>query len=365
MKIENAWLVNFLKKIAASVVVFFVAVPANAQSPADSILQFIKNNKPRASLYLVQNDTVLARQNENMLMPLASTVKIMVAIEFAKQAGKKVIDENSRIPLSELNKYYLFNTDGGAHPAWLQYEKKQQHLVNDSIPLVDVARGMILFSSNANTEFLMDLLGMDNVKNNIQLFGLKKHTALYPVVASLFMYQNPKQLKEEKILKGIKSLSEEQYCRYIFDMHNALKYDTVLKASFNPFDLSMNMQKLWSDRLTASTAKEYAYIGSILNRRKYFDEASYAVLSRVLESVMENPANQSWLKHAGMKGGSTAFVLTKALYATTQKDEKIELAYFFNNLTEKENSKLQKWMNAFELSVLSQPAFRERIKTTF
>ncbi|MFZ1528484.1 MAG: serine hydrolase [Ferruginibacter sp.] len=365
MRIENFGYAGLLKKMAAAMAAALMIIPANAQSPADSILHFIKNNKSRSSLYLVQNDSVLARQNENMLMPLASTVKIMVAIEFAKQAGKKVIDEKSLVPLKELDKYYLFNTDGGAHPAWLQFEKKQNHIVNDSIPLIDVARGMILFSSNANTEYLMDLLGMDNVKNNIQLLGLKKHTALYPVVASLFMYQNPKRLKEEKIIKGIKALDEEHYCRYIFDMHNALKYDTVLKASFNPFDLSMNMQKLWSNRLTASTTKEYAHIGSILNRRKYFDQATYAILSLVLESVMENPANKNWLKHAGMKGGSTAFVLTKALYATTQKEEKIEMAYFFNDLTQAENSKLQKWMNAFELSVLSKPEFRDRIRTLF
>lgn len=336
----------------------------NAQSVADSVLNFIQNNKTRASLYLVKNDTILARQNENRLMPLASTVKIMVAVEFAKQVSAKVINENSPVALKELEKYYLFNTDGGAHPAWLQYEKKQGHLFSDSVKLMDVARGMIIFSSNANTEFLMDLLGMDNVKNNIQLFGLKKHTAIYPVVASLFMYQNPKGIREEKVLKGIRSLSEEQYCRYIYDMHNALKFDTVLKKSFRPFDLSMNMQKAWSDRLTASTAKEYAQVMSILNRRKYFDEKTYSILSGILESVMENPANRTWLKHAGMKGGSTAFVLTKALYATTKEDDKIELAYFFNDLTLSENNKLQKWMNSFELAILSQPGFRQKLKAS-
>ena len=37
--------------------------------------------------------------------------------------------------------------------------------MQDSISLLNVARGMMMFSSNANTEFLMDLLGLDNVKN--------------------------------------------------------------------------------------------------------------------------------------------------------------------------------------------------------
>lgn len=337
------------------------AFSANAQKPEDSLLNFIKENKNRASLYLTQNDTVLAKLNEDKMMPLASTVKILVAIEFAKQVAKKSIAETDMVALTELERYYLPNTDGDAHPNWLAYEKSKGHIIGDSVQLFDVARGMIMFSSNANTEFLMELLGLDNIKNNIELLGLKKHSAIYPMVASLFMYQNPKKKSEVDVLKGIGKLSEQQYCRYIYDMHKALTYDTILKSKFRPQDLSMKMQKVWSERLPRSTTKEYVRIASILNNRAFFDDDTYAVLSGVLESIMENPANKTWLKHAGMKGGSTAWVLTKALYATTQKDERIEMAYFFNNLTINENDKLQGWMNSFELEVLSKAEFRKKI----
>ncbi|MBS1495768.1 MAG: serine hydrolase [Bacteroidetes bacterium] len=352
-----------MKKIFALYFICSICTQLHAQSKADSLLNFIAGNKDRSSIYVLQNDTVLAHVNENTLMPLASTVKIMVAIEFAKQAAAGVVNENARVALNELDKYYLPNTDGGAHPNWLMYEKAQGHIQNDSITLLEVAKGMIMFSSNANAEYLMDLLGIDNVKNNILLFGLKQHTAIYPLVASLFVYQNPRHKSEQSILKGISRLSSEQYCRFIYDMHKALKYDTVLKASFRPQDLSLNMQKAWSDRLPAGTTKEYVKIAQILNERKYFDKKTYQILAEVLEKVMENPANQQWLKHAGMKGGSTAWVLTKALYATLQNDTKIEMAYFFNNLTPAENSRLQTWMNDFELQVLSNPAFRQKLRS--
>ncbi|MEO5942263.1 MAG: serine hydrolase [Ferruginibacter sp.] len=350
-----------MKKLLVFIAVGFFCLQTQAQSNADSLLNFIAKNKDRSSIYLVQNDTVLAHLNENVLMPLASTVKIMVAIEFAKQAAAGVISENKNVALSELNKYYLPNTDGGAHPNWIAYEKSLGHIQNDSIKLINVARGMIMFSSNANTEYLMDLLGLDNVKNNIQLFGLKQHTTIYPLVASLFMYQNPKHKSEESILKGISRLSSEQYCRFIYDMHNALKYDTVLKASFRPQDLTLKMQKAWSDRLPAGTTKEYVRICEILNERKYFDANTYRILSEALESIMENPANRQWLKHAGMKGGSTNWILTKALYATTNDDTKIEMAYFFNNLSPAENTRLQRWMNDFELELLRNYSFRQKV----
>ena len=350
-----------MKKISLLIVcILSAALFCNAQGAADSLLNFIRNNKSRSSVYLVQNDTVLARLNENQPMPLASTVKIMVAIEFAKQAGAKVINEETMVPLSELDKYYLPNTDGGAHPRWIDNETKLHHIKNEAVKLIDVARGMILFSSNANTEYLMDLLGLDNVNNNIQLLRLKQHTAIYPLVASLFMYQNPHQKKEASILKEIKKLTDEQYSRFIYAIHNTLKYDTVLKLRFRPQDLSMNMQKLWSDRLPSSTTKEYVQIVSALNNRRYFEEPAYAVLSKVLESIMENNANRQWLKHAGMKGGSTSWVLTKALYATTKDGTRIEMAYFFNNLLPEENKKLQGWMNGFELKILSDNNFRKQ-----
>lgn len=336
-----------------------VSYASKAQPGADSMLNFIKANKSKAALFVVQNDTVLAKLNENKLMPLASTVKIMVALEFAKQAAQKVFNKESLVPVSELEKYYLPNTDAGMHPAWLVYENKLGHIKNDSVSLNNVARGMMMFSSNANTEFLMDLLGLDNVKNNLQLLGIKQHTAIYPLVSSLFMYQNPNKKTEESIIKGIKKLSDEQYSRYLYDMHKALKYDTVLKNKFRPQDLNMKMQKTWSDRLTASTVKEYAKICNVLNNRRYFSKDTYAVLAGIMETIMENPANQQWLQHAGMKGGSTAWVLTKVMYATTKDGNRLELAYFFNDLAPTDNLRMQQWMNDFELRILSDKNFRQ------
>jgi len=353
------------KGLMIGLLLLFMNIAGTAQSVADSLLNFVAANQQRAALYIVLNDTMIAKQNENKIMPLASTVKIMVAIEFAKQAAANVFDENRYVSLAELEKYYIPHTDGDAHAGWLGYEKKLSHIKNDSIKLIDVAKGMMMFSSNANTEFLMDLLGLDNVKNNIQLLGAQAHTSIYPLVASLFMYQNPRRKTEESILKSIKKLSDEQYSRYIYDMHKALKYDTLLKTKFNPGDFTLKMQQLWSDRLPASNVKAYAHICNVLNNRRFLNEETYAILADVMEFVMENPANRQWLKHAGGKGGSTPFVFTKASYASTKKEQRFEIVYFFNNLTVAENERLQKWSNGFELAILTNNTFREKIKAMF
>lgn len=352
-------------KIAVLIAAIFLCKSSLCQlqpAKADSFFQFIKNNPSRAAVCISSNDSIISSLNQNKPMPLASTVKLLVAIEFAKQAAKKVVDENGYIALNELDKYYLPTTDGDAHPNWLEYEKSQQHIKADSIRLIDIARGMMMFSSNANTEFLIDLLGEDNVKNNIQLLGLQQHTAIFHLVSSLFIYQNPYHKKESVILKAIKNLTEEEYCKVAYGIHFHLKNDSAFKQKFRLNDLSLNMQKTWSDRLPASTAREYVRLASILNNRKYFDETTYGLIAEIIEFPMENPAFQKVFKRYGVKGGSTAFVLTHVLYFTTLSGKRMELALFFNYLSEKENSNLQNWLDPFEAQVIFDKQFREKIK---
>lgn len=329
---------------------------------ADSFLNFINTNKNRASLYITHNDEVIANLNENKLMPLASMVKIMIAIEFAQQAAKELINENSYVSLKELDKYYIPNTDGDAHPAWLKYAKDTRVLKGDSVKLVDVARGMIMFSSNANAEYLMDLLGFDNVKDNIALFNLKQHTAIYPLVGSLFLYQIPKKSTEEKLIKSLGSLSEKKYSMEAFDRHINLKEDSSFKSTFKPEQFSLKLQKMWSDRLPASTTKEYVEIVQALNKRKVLDEDAFFPIAEILEFPMENKAFQAVFKHYGVKGGSTGFVLTHVIYFTMKNGTRMELAIFFNDLTPAEEQKLEGWLDPFETQVMFDAKFREKLK---
>ena len=199
---------------------------------ADSFLHFIVANPAKAAVYISRNDTTVAQLNQHQLMPLASTVKILVAIEFAKQAGNGTIDENEYVSLQTLNKYFLPFTDGGAHPRWIAQEQLKKHVREDSIRLIDVARGMIMFSSNANTEYLGDRLGLDNINRNRALFGLKKHTPVYPMVSALFLYQRPANLTEEEVLAGIRKLSVKQYVAETNRIHQQLTSDSTFKSTF-------------------------------------------------------------------------------------------------------------------------------------
>ena len=67
------------------------------RTPADSLLNFMNANKPRASIYLIKNDDPVIALNATKLMPLAQITNVLIAVEFAQQATNGAFDENSYV----------------------------------------------------------------------------------------------------------------------------------------------------------------------------------------------------------------------------------------------------------------------------
>jgi len=354
-----------LKKILIGLgilVVLGIAVIALAayfiKPDKSKILTYLKENKSNTALKLVRNGTTLAERNSTEVMPLASTVKIIIAIEYAEQAAQGIVDPDEMVKLSELDKFYVKNTDGGAHPSWLKYVKKE--IVDEQISIREIAKGMILMSSNANTEWLCKKLGLDNINNRLDSLGVKNHSEIYNIVSALFIGKElfPERTGEE-LATQLRALSTEEYIQATEQIHTKLLSSLSYKEDLG--DLSMKIQRVWSDRLPAATVDDYVNVMAKINSRSFLSPEVHSYLDEVMEFLLENPKNREWLEHAGMKGGSTAFVLTKALYAEDKSGNKIELAYFIDDMSPLENTKLQMSMNAFELAILTDKTFRSKV----
>ena len=347
--------------IIIAIIIVLGAIGINYFKPDENlVLNFIKENPERTAIKLVRNDSLIAERNPDKLMPLASTVKIILAIEYAIQSSQNKINPKEEISIDELSKFYIQNTDGGAHPNWLKSVKDE---INDNqISISEIAKGMIRFSSNANTEWLGNRLGIENINNRIDSLEIKNHTKFYNIVSALFVIKEKfPELKGKELENRLKSISLKDYIETTNRIHSKLLKDTIYKKNIG--DLGMNIQRIWSDKLPKSTVSEYVGIMKKINSKNYFDPKTQKYLDEVMEGLMENPANRKWLKHAGMKGGSTAFVLTKASYATDKKGNTTELAYFFNDLGVIENTRLQGSLNEFELKILTNKEFIDKIKT--
>ncbi len=317
----------------------------------DFVAEYLLKNPKKCAVYWVRNDSVLVNHRADTLMPLASTVKTIIAIEFAQQAAIGKIKPEERIPLGELSRFYIKDTDGGAHPAWLAGLKKAQLIQDNTVPLLEVAKGMIQFSSNANTEYLMWKLGLNTINANLAKLGLTKHQALYPFVSALYV------CSDEHSAMGMKKMPMALYLQRANTYFELLKVDTTAKTKFNLANIPLPVQRVWSDRLPASTAHEYAGLMQKISIRTYFDAPTQAVLDQLMEWPMRmNSKNKQDFVHFGAKGGSTAFVLNYALYATDKKGNRTEFVVFTNNLGVFDQTLLQAQFQIFIKKIVENTA---------
>ena len=137
-----------------------------------------------------------------------------------KQRKEKFLHQRE-VSTSELEKYHYPNTDGGAHNRW----KNSLDLDDDdTCKLEEVAKGMLRYSSNANTEYLMDALGTENINERISKLGIEKHDSIYYLVSSLFVkdYLFPEK-ETENALKALQELPEEDYIKTCEEIHKKLE----------------------------------------------------------------------------------------------------------------------------------------------
>jgi D-alanyl-D-alanine carboxypeptidase len=326
---------------------------------------FIKKHPDKAAIYIVRNDSVIASQNADTIMPLASTVKTLVAIAFARQVADGILKLEEEVDTLEPEKYYLHGTDGNAHRSWLQQMHHDSLLHGSKIKLRDIAKGMIRFSSNANTEYLMDRIGFDYINALRDTFGLTGHHALYPFTSALMVCcktagEDPKQFAEK-----LDRMPMEEYVKKSFEAHRRLKTDPSYKKTFDGGNLYLDIQHIWSNRLPGGSARQYVSLMQKINSRTYFDSTTQIILDAIFEWPMQYRSNREAFRHFGAKGGSTAFVLTQAVYTTDNDNNKTAMAVFFNNLTQLENVQLQSSFDAFILDVMTDVTFRKKLAEQF
>lgn len=307
------------------------------------VKDFIETNKtnPSFSLYAKYNEQVIWDINRDQILPLASTVKTIIAIEYAYQVANKQINPFEKVKKEELDRHYLANCDGGAHEAWLKT------ISTNDITFNEIAKGMIAFSSNANTDFLLTKLGSEAVNNRLQALNLHDHTEIYPLVSALYVplyLHQEKQVSIKNIAAVIEKMEMQEFVQYVLQMHNHLlekpfSIEEKVKATKL---LKLNVQKALSDKLPSSTTRMYCELMSMLNSKNVLPAEVHRHLDPIMEQIMAQESYRTQYKHFGRKGGSTVFVLTDTVYSTDIDGNKFELAFFANNLNMIEQRRLSK-----------------------
>ncbi len=115
-----------------------------AAQPQDAAIGCIPLNDPAGAVLY----------NADERFPLASVTKLLIFIEYARRIDLGMISRDAMVDVSTLDRYNLPRTDRGAYDRFMaQYPDDIEQ-----ISLWEVAVGMIQYSSNAASDYLLDLL---------------------------------------------------------------------------------------------------------------------------------------------------------------------------------------------------------------
>ncbi|MEK4426190.1 serine hydrolase [Solibacillus sp. FSL K6-1523] len=343
------------------IVVIGIAVYSVFRDNPDYVLDHLKENPQTTSLYVAENGMEFITYQSDIVRPLASTVKMLVAVEYAMQVDAGILSKDSTVSLDSLNRLYYKNSDGNGHESWL--EAMDIEGKNTVVTLHDVAKGMITYSSNANTDYLIHILGIEKINERAKLLGLTQHEKVYPIGSALLISKmvETSLLKEQQLIENLNEMPMETYRSTAEQLSERMRERTI-KVEEIPFDIPMNLQRVWSDRLIGASANDYGKLLAIISNDELPGGAS-DIARDLLEWPMQlNKGNQQRFAHFGAKGGSTAFILNDALYAEDHNGNKIEFVILTDDLNLWQAQMLLYNMNSFESKMLGDKVYRQKVQ---
>lgn len=335
----------------------------DAQKTEQDVLKFIANHPERVSMHVIENGEETVSYGADRKRPLASVVKLVIAAEFAEQAAEGRILAEERVHLRNLERFYIPGTDGNAHPEWLE-SLGDISAAEATVPLLEVARGMIRFSSNANTEYLLEKLGLDRVNRRIGLLGFKEHDPVYPISSSMLSYSylmETRELTHRQVLDVMKRFSYEDMADLAKDIFVRISQDSAWLQRLSQTRSPLAAQRIWSSKLPGATAREYA---NLLRSIQRGDLLSPRAAEIMLDLLGRPQSPGSPFQALGGKGGSTLTILNQALYCEDASGNQTQLAVFIHDPDGMELLWLNHKLDLFLREYLTNRSFKEEVNRT-
>lgn len=263
--------------------------------------------------------------------PLASMKKVVVLAAYAHEVSEGNLDPEEGVRVSEWERYYLPNTDGGAHPDALRklgLETEENGAASGSraeVEVSDLAQAMIRSSDNAATDYLITRLGEDRIQAVIEDAGLEGQEPILPLLGNFLLWFDldsedsdlSKQFSGER-LKELRSLDEEEYAARVNSLTRAYAEGEIgdrWRESGPPTGPLRYQEDVTWELETRGTAEDYARIMAGVSTGEFISQEVSGIMREHLDWPMEKKENKEKFLDFGAKGGSLAGVLNQATFA--------------------------------------------------
>ncbi|MBK8025855.1 MAG: serine hydrolase [Chloroflexi bacterium] len=282
-------------------------------------------------------DAVLYNADEPF--PLASVTKLLMYIEYARRVNAGQIRTDEMVDVEVLDRYNLPRTDRGAHDRFMsQYPDDVAQ-----ISLWDLALGMVSYSSNAASDYLLDRLGPVDWEALYWSLGVTHTDAPHSLTMIPLLMNNHETGKAT--VRDLESLSREQgedyLVRYIDDevwREAEIRYRSGRGSQFP----SWSVQTAFLEQHTArGTINDFL---SVL-RSVYTDEswlsANVRSMTRNALRWTENEFINEWYAEYGSKlGFYSGGTLTLIAYGQPVDGEPVISAIFLRDVERRAYSEM-------------------------
>ena len=310
------------------------------------IADHIENNPDDSSLLLIKNGETRIHLNQQAKRPLASVYKLILVFEYLDQCQQGKIHPDDPIHFRELKRYWIRWIDP-AFSRWLKAMKEARKMRRDRIALKEVVVGMLQYSCNTNTDFLLAKLGLDQVNNQLKKYELTDHDDVVPISTSVLA-----SLSESKVDHTPSSVGKlaQEYFRTMLQGKAIKGVDLNLLNHFN-----LEAQCRWSDLLPHASAETYSKV------LRQFQELhpENEQLKEVIDWFGKVKSYQGL--SGGLKLGTTPKVFNVAMYATDSSGNRYELIYFLNNLNWDQRQRVELASHDFNRMLLGNPDFIDQL----
>ena len=284
---------------------------AQALQSVDGLLDFIDANRSRVSLvaYRLDDPDSAILLNPDVPRPLASTVKILVLAGYAEAVDEGRWSPDERVPLADVEAFFLPGTDGGAHDRAVEVYRERGWLdASGAVSLRDVVWAMMTVSDNAATDYLLHRLGRERAGALPARLGLGGSDAPLPIGGVFLSWAEA---------------VDEPLADAAWELADRLQGDPAFRTARqeNPMTSEVSLRdqaRLGVARSPRGTARDYAGLMQRIQRGDLVSDTVSATMRGFLEWPMENEPIRREFTSFGTKGGSLAGVLTEATYAVSR-----------------------------------------------
>ena len=260
--------------------------------------------------------------NPDVSRPLASTIKILVLAGYAQAVDQDRWSPDERVPLADVEAFFLPDTDGGAHDRAVEIYRERGWLdASGSVALRQVVWAMMTVSDNAATDYLLDRLGRERAELLAARFDAADSDAPLPISGVYLAWAGADQ----------GSLSDSAW-----ELAGRLRDDPEFRAVWqdSPVMNQVGLRKqarLSATRSPTGTARDYAGLMERVQRGDLISGTVSAAMREYLEWPMANRPIAREFAAYGTKGGSLPGVLTEATYAVPRNHASGAVAALFLN----------------------------------